>query len=190
MVKIITPISTEPIKLTDVKLHLRIEATETTEDALIASLITTAREWCESYTGRALAPQTLEYYLNAFPVSREIILPKAPLTSVTSITYTDSAGVVYAMTENADYLVDTDGPMGRVLLPYNGSWPTDTLYPLNPIKIRYVSGYTTCPSAIKQAILLLIGHWYMNREAIGDVGAEVAMAVTSLLSIYRVRWWD
>jgi hypothetical protein len=34
---------------------------------------------------------------------------------------------------------------------------------------------------LRAAIKLLVGHWYENREAVGTVGAEVALAVESLI---------
>ena len=33
---------------------------------------------------------------------------------------------------------------------------------------------------------LLIGHWYANREAVGNIGSEVEMAVHALLS--PLKW--
>lgn len=42
-------------------------------------------------------------------------------------------------------------------------------------------------ASIDQACLLLIGHWYANREAvvIGTITAEVPLAVQALLQPYR-----
>ncbi|HFS7074846.1 TPA: head-tail connector protein, partial [Enterobacter hormaechei] len=41
---------------------------------------------------------------------------------------------------------------------------------------------------VKAAMLLLIGHWYANREsvAIGQTVAEVPLAVEALLQPYRI----
>lgn len=41
---------------------------------------------------------------------------------------------------------------------------------------------------IRMAMLLLIGHWYANREAvsIGETASEVPMAVSALLQSYRI----
>ncbi|WP_096232267.1 head-tail connector protein [Thermoanaerobacterium sp. RBIITD] len=54
----------EPVSLEEAKLHLRVDGTE--EDALISALISTAREFCESFTGRSLALQTFEYISGPF----------------------------------------------------------------------------------------------------------------------------
>ena len=166
------------------------------EDDLLSSIITTSREYCENITGRALAPQTVETYLDCFPSVNYIELPLSPLTSVTSVIYTDSDGNETTLTEGTDYLVDTDSPIGRIVLPYGGSWASFTPYPINPITITHVSGYTASnliPKSLKQAMLLLIGHWYENREAV-MVGAinmtkKIEYAVDAMTSIYRIRWW-
>lgn len=165
------------------------------EDDLISELITASREYCEDITGLALATQTIELYLDDFPCSDRFDLPKPPLQSVTSVKYKNSAGTETTMTENTDYLVDTDSTIGRIVLPYSVSWPSFTPYPVNPIKIRYVAGYTSTnliPKSIKQAMLLLIGHWYANREAvaIGSITSrEIEFSVSNLLAKKRVRWF-
>lgn len=185
MFKVITPVSTEPVTTAEVKLHLRLTS-DTTEDSLITNLITSAREYCENYTGRALATQTIEMLLDSFS-SSSIELPMPPLQSITSVKYKDSDGAETTM-DAADYIVDTDSDVGRIVLPYGSSWPSFVPYPANPIRIRYVGGYTTAPKTIKQAMLLLIGYWYANRDMIGSVDPDTAFAVKALLSQYRVRW--
>lgn len=56
------------------------------------------------------------------------------------------------------------------------------------------AGYSEDPDSIlltedvKAAMLLLIGHWYANRETVvvGDAVAEVPFAVEALLQPYRI----
>jgi uncharacterized phiE125 gp8 family phage protein len=180
-----TPI--EPISLSDAKLHIRVD--NNTEDTLILSLITSAREYCENYTGRSFADKTLEYYIDFFPA--EISLPKKPVKSVTSIIYKDYEGAEVTLIENTDYLVDL---IQSIIVPaYGKSWPSFNAYPVNPIKITYLTGdATSVPGAVKTAMLLLIGHWYENRGAvlIGSLSKEIEFSVRSLLDQYRDRWWD
>ncbi len=162
---------------------------DATEDGLLGTLISAAREYCEAYTGRALGTQTVELYLDEFPTNA-VVLPSPPLQSVTSVKYKDFDGTETTVA-SADYIVDTDGWTGRIVPAYGVSWPSFTAYPVNPIKVRYVAGYTTLPAAIKQAILLLVGHWYANREAVlvGSISKQVEFSVHALLTPYRVRWF-
>lgn len=162
---------------------------DTTEDSVLDVMISAARGYCEGITRRAFAPQTLEVYLNYFPGRSHIELPRPPLTSVTSIIYKDSLSAENTMVASTQYLVDTDSDIGRIVLPYGVSWPSFTAYPINPIRIRYIAGYTTLPAELKQAMVLLVAHWYNSREAVGTVSGEIEFAVTALLSQYRAGWF-
>jgi len=54
MFKVTTAVATEPVTLTEAKSHLRVIGT--TDDTFITALISSARDFAEHYTGRALAP--------------------------------------------------------------------------------------------------------------------------------------
>ncbi|KKY78708.1 phage protein [Enterobacter cloacae] len=72
---------------------------------------------------------------------------------------------------------------------YVQTWTRRTLY-----EKESSSGYADDPAPIlldddvKAAMLLLIGHWYANREAvnIGNITTAVPLAVESLLQPYRI----
>lgn len=188
---IVEPIE-EPITLDDAKDHLRVDGTD--EDALIMAYIKAARRQCELVARRAMVTQTWELALEAWPAGCYIQLPYPPLQSVTSVTYVDSAGVSAVMS-SADYLVDTYRQPGRVSLGYNKSWPSVTLRPGPSIVVRYVVGYGApkdVPETYKQAIKLLVGHYYENREAVviqaGAMATQVPMAVDALLMTDRGGW--
>ena len=181
---IATAPTVEPVTLADVKVYLRTITGDTTEDAaIITPLITAAREYCENITGKALAAQTIEAYPDRF--TNIIVLPRPPVISVASIKYTDVYGTETTM-DAGDYLVDTVA--GRVAIK---TIPNFTPALLNPIKITYTAGTASIPKTIRQAMLLLIGHWYDNREAV-VVGAiasiKVELAVKALLNQSKV-WW-
>jgi uncharacterized phiE125 gp8 family phage protein len=187
-----TPIAVldEPVSLDEAKAHLRVAGSD--EDTLIESLITSARQWAERFTARAFLTTTLTEVLDMFPDDDEIIrLPTSPLQSVPSITYIDTAGAVQTW-DPANRLVDTHNEPGRISLAYGKSYPT-TREIINAVTITYVVGYGTAsdvPKAIKQAILLLVGHWYEHREAAVDFGviSKVPDTVEFLLWPYRV--WE
>lgn len=191
--KLITAMTTEPVSLDDVRRHLRM-TDDTTEDDLVLLLIERARIYCEKHTGRAFGTQTWEAYLNYWPGRNYIDLPMPPLQSVTSVKYKDYAGTETTMTLTTQYLVDTDSDTGRIVLPYGVTWPSFVGYPINPIRIRYVAGYTSLPETLKQAMLLVIGSWYENREhaaeIIGGKLEVVPFSAFALMAQYRVRWWD
>lgn len=186
MIKIITPVETEPITISEVRQHLRLPD-DVNEDDLLLGLIRTARVYCENITRRALAEQTLEIILDRFPDrSRAIALPCPPLLSVVEIAYRDSNGVETILPETS-YVVDTDREPGRVMSVYGTAWPVFTPVPGSGVRIRFVAGYEILPATIRHAMLLLIGHWYENREATGSVKDETTFSVNALLSVYRME---
>ena len=170
-----------------------------TEDTLLTSIIQAARENVEDITRRALLTQTWDYSIDAFPEGDFISLPFGNLQNSTGvepvITYKDTDGTVTTMTVSTDYLVETNGEQcGRIVLPYGVSWPSVTLYPSNPINIRFTCGWTAAasiPSKIKAAIKLICADLYENREgqilSINQAYQE-NKTVKALLSSSRL--WD
>jgi len=178
--------TSEPLALDEAKEHLRVDGTD--EDMLISSFIIAAREYCESYLNKSLVTQTRDLWLDSWPCADYLKL-KAPLASITSVKYYDTANVEYTMTAT-DYFADTKSTPGRVGLAYCKTWPTTTLRPFNGIVIRYVSGYGDAddiPQLTKNAMLLLVGHLYKNREStVEQALTEIPFGVKSLLGLDRV----
>jgi uncharacterized phiE125 gp8 family phage protein len=178
----------EPVSLAEAKLHLRVDIAD--DDTLITALISAAREYFEGATGRALITQKWRLSLETWP-GNVVELPRAPLVSVDDFEYIDSAGTTTDVGA-AVYDVDTDSEPGRIVLAYGQTWPSTTLAIMNPIQIEYTAGYgaaaTAVPEHMRQAIKLLVAHWYENREPVsaGEVAREVPFALKSLIYLYRI----
>ena len=144
-----------------------VNAATTAEDDLLTALIAAARGHVEDVTGRALLTQTWDYFLDEWPTENFIKLPFGNLQSVTSVKWKDSEGAEATLAVSTDYLVETNGAgIGRIVLPFSVSWPTNTLYPSNPIAIRFICGWTAAaliPQRIKSAVLLLCADLYESR---------------------------
>ncbi len=191
--KLITAPATEPVTSTEAKSHLRVDTTA--DDTLIGTLITAARQHVEAHLRRALITQTWELVTDAFPVGDILRLPLPPLVSVTSIKYTDEDGAESTLSSGL-YVVDTDSTKGRVVLKNGETWPSVTLAAANGVRVRYVAGYgeaSAVPRPIRQAILLLIGTMYENRESVlvaqGVTVAQLPFGVDALLMPYRIFGW-
>ena len=182
--KLITAPAAEPVSTSEAKSHLRVDTTA--DDTYIGTLITVARQNVESHLRRSLINQTWEV----------IRLPKPPLASVTSIKYTDDEGNESTYS-SANYVVDTDTEPGRVVLKSGQTWPAVTLAAANGVRVRYVAGYgaagSNVPQAIRQAILLVIGSLYENREDVlvaqGVSIGVLPFGVVALLAPYRIYGW-
>jgi uncharacterized phiE125 gp8 family phage protein len=86
-----------------------------------------------------------------------------------------------------DYYVDTNSTPGRLCLNYGATWPTITLRKYNGVCITFVAGAALAASVdqrVKQAMLLLIGDYYQNREA-GKASEKIITAVERLLWFER-----
>jgi uncharacterized phiE125 gp8 family phage protein len=183
---IVTPPATEPVSLTEAKLHLRVD--HTTEDALITALIKAARGYAETATARQLITATWQLTLDDFP-SGQIVLPRPTMLGVTEVTYADTAGDEQTLAAD-QYIVVTDGVFGRIVRPEGVNWPQVKRMP-NAVAVQYTAGYgsaSAVPEEIKCAIKLMVGHLYENREAtvVGVSVANLPLAIADLLAGYMV----
>lgn len=188
--KVITPVSTEVVSLAEAQAHLRVPLTGSPpshpEDAQIEAMISAAREQAEKFTGRAIGAQTIEYALDGFPGSFR--LPVDPVTSITSVKYVDTDGVEQTI-EASNYALDDYQRPAWLLPAYDYQWPTPRAV-ANSVKVRFVAGWTpsSVPVAIKQAVLLIVGHLFQNREQliVGTIATEMPWGAERLLTPYRI----
>lgn len=184
-----TPPAKEPLELKEAMTHLRVDGLE--EAALVRGLIQAAREYAETFTGRALITQTWDLWMDCWPRGVVLELPRPPLQSVTWIKYFDAEGQEHTV-DSAVYLVDTANRPGRVRLRSGQSWPSTTLREMAGVNIRFVAGYgddpADVPQMIRQAMLLMVGDLYENRESsiVGTVATKANIATESLLWPYRM----
>lgn len=190
----VAPVS-YPVTLADVKANLRIDASD--EDALLNGFIASATAYLDGYSGvlgRALINQTWVQKFPYFPGLGSVAgLALNPVQSISSITYYDENNDQQTLSTDVYALLDDE--LGSfVSLQYGQSWPS--VYPReDAVSITYVAGYgadgDSVPAAIKQALLLLVGNWYENREATsgaymaGAVATEIPFAVSALITPYR-----
>ncbi len=185
-----TDSATEPVSVAEAKSWLRV--THASEDALITSLIKTARRSAERYTARAFIDQSWTMYLDRFPGWNEIPLKRSPLSSVTTIKYKDEDDVLQTLS-NTQYIVSkgNEKPGKVALVEEADDWP-DTLNEIDAVEIEYIAGYgatsADVPDTIKTAILFSVAHFFENREAVtvGVTGIELPMGVKSLLYHERI----
>lgn len=164
-IKVISPSIIEPVSVTDVKIQLRYDESDTSPDVILEPLITAAREWCEAYQKRVYITQTLELSLDEWPVSCEIEIPRPPLRSVTQLTYVASDGATKVW-DSSNYLVDDYSFVARIVKKSGVPWPQGQLAAVNGIRVLFAAGYgdnpIDVPQKIRYAITLLTMHWFEN----------------------------
>jgi uncharacterized phiE125 gp8 family phage protein len=181
-----TPPSAEPLAAADLRRHLNITATA--EDPHLEALLLAARQLAEQQLAMYLCRQTVTLTMDRFPWGRTVQLARAPVAAVTSIQYRDDADALQTV-DTADYWVDLDSRPARVEVKV--AWPI----PLErPAAVRFTlsMGYADpedIPQPIRQALLMIAGHWYEQREAASEVQLRtVPIGADRLLSAYRQRW--
>lgn len=183
---VITAPAAEPISLAEAKLQCRVDGSA--DDALLGILITAAREQAENELGRALITQTRELVLDEFPDA--CVLRGAPVQSVASVKYLDTAGVEQTLNP-ADTLLDKDSSPGYLVPAYGKAWPVTYAVP-NAVRVRFVCGYgdagSDVPESIRHWMLIAIATWYAHRESIqaGQVVGLPDRFWHRLLDPYRI----
>lgn len=177
---IITPPTVWPVTLEEAKAQVRVRHDD--EDAYLTSLIKAATRYVERTLSLSIAAQTWKLTLDSF--SDYIELPRGPVTAVTGIEYVDEAGETQTASE-ALYTTDLSSSRQWIVRNSDATWP-DVIDGVNAVSITYAAGMDLAPDDLKHAILLLIGHFYANREAATDKPVvEVPLAVDALLQTYR-----
>ena len=177
----------EPVALADAKAHLRIDGTD--EDALLGSLIVTSRLHVEALTSLALIMQSWSYFIDTWPRSPSVKLPLRPVQSIAAVRIYDRNAVVTTL-DPETYLLDGTTTPARLVRQDGVAWPHPRRV-ANSIEIAFTAGFgnaaTDVPAPIRQAIMLLIAHWYEHRSPF-EVGVQAQPpppTVTDLLAPYR-----
>ena len=184
---ITTEPTTEPLTTQEVKDHVRVDISD--DDDYIDALITAARKSAETFTNRQFITATYTLNLDRFPRGKNgtvIKLSRPPIVSVTTVKYFDIDGAQQTLVADTDYQVDVLSEPGRLAPAPSTFWPSVQAQRLNPIEIIYIAGYGAAgavPQGIKQALLLLVGHWYERRETVlvGSISKELEFTTKSLL---------
>jgi uncharacterized phiE125 gp8 family phage protein len=183
--ELVTPPASEPVSLAEAKAHLRVDHDD--EDAAILRLVRMARETAERITGRAFIAQEWKLWREGRPSCEEraLELPKPPLIAVSAITAYDRSGTPITLSSDA-YIVDSLSVPGRIVFKDTTALPV-SLREANAIAVSFDAGYganaSDVPSAIRSAMLNLVGFYYEQR---GNAPAQPPADILALLAPFRV----
>lgn len=176
-------IAQEPVTLEEVKHQCGLPVSVAHHDDLLQSLTTAARQQVEHDTGLVCYTGSFSYKLTDWGSDWFPLPGIRPITSAT-IAYLDSDGTSQALATTV-YAVETDAVQPFIRLKYGQSWPA-IRGDMNGITITFVAGYATVlaiPRRVKQAVLLLVNHWYENRGvlSVGTISPELGMSYNALI---------
>lgn len=152
----------------NVKEYLSI--TGTSDDDFIDNLIARASEAIENYCKRKFNSETLTEYYDG-KGSNRIVLDRRPVISITSIhDDTDREYGSATLVAASDYVLYED----RGIVEYDASERTFTSTKAyfadgqKNVKVVYVAGYSTIPTDVEQACIMLVALLYNRGEQRAD----------------------
>ncbi len=190
--------STLPVTLDQAKDHLQIPAEYTDKDALILGYIRTAVRAVEQARGLVCFHTSYTLVGEAFPLNpllwpydwilgRPFRPARQPLVSVASVTYREPSGAT--ITLDPSRYVCVAGKGGYVRMTDTSYWPIVSALG-GAVSIQFTAGFdasdaSKVPATITQAILLLVAHYWTQREPVnvGNIVAELPMSAKWLLDL-------
>jgi uncharacterized phiE125 gp8 family phage protein len=179
----------EPVSIVDAKRHLGVDDDFTDDDIYLHGLITAARIHVENVTDRTLIRTQYQMSLDYFP-AWDITLQRPPLIASDPITVLYVSSGSYTQQTFTDFRIDADSTPAIIRPQWNGTWPT-ARGAENDVVITYWAGYgpnaSDVPVPARNAVLMLVAHWYRVREAVTEGRMNtVPLALDALIG--AVNW--
>lgn len=182
--------SPQAIDLALVRRHLSLHG-NTGDDLYLTSLVVAAMESAAEETHRQILTATLELALDQFPRDGQPIkLPRPRWQSTLYVKYYGADGEL-ATWDPANYTT-AGGKEPAEIWPATGkTWPATQDRP-SSVLVGYVAGYgddqAAVPTLLKHGMLLLVGHWFANREAVitGAAATELPRGVRDIFEKFAI----
>jgi uncharacterized phiE125 gp8 family phage protein len=175
--KIVSRSDTAILTLAEAKSHLRVTFED--EDGLISGLISAATDYIEAVIECPVteAAMTLNFDTDSSEPFDRVYIRVRNATSVTEVSFDGQAA------DTGTYALNSLQSLPFVQL--------NTSVKASQINVLFTAGFTEVPASIRQAALLIIGHWYKNTDAVtngtNDQPYVLPLAVDSLLSRFKVE---
>lgn len=162
----------EPVTLSEAKKVLDIADSLTYHDSEVESMISEAREAVERDANLVCYTGTFTRKFHEFPCGDIMHIGDIrPITSITSITYVDTAGDTQTWSAS-NYALESSAIQPYVRLAYGAIWPV-VQSSVAGITVTFVAGYAsvaTMPGLAKRACLTWIkAHWQQDQKLSSDL---------------------
>ncbi|MET3602038.1 head-tail connector protein [Martelella mangrovi] len=181
---IIAPSNGEALSLETAKEQLTVDFDD--DDSFIQRLIATACDHVEQVAGLVVTQKTIKLHCHSFGDLQR--LPVGPVKEVVAVRYVGPDAIDGTL-DPSTYEARLEGLRASIVIRPGKRWPA--IQSGSRIAVDVVAGFDEVPAAVCQAMLLLIGTWYRNREQVitGTITAELpdSSGFWSLLSNYRLN---
>ena len=179
--------------VTTAELRTHVQQNHSDDDTYLAALCAAATKYAQKYTGLYFITQSLTIRYDRFPCNNQIVLPLAPVATLSAVKYLDVDGTEQTLSASL-YGSDLKSLPPRIYPAYSQVWPVVRGIQA-AVRIEVIAGFgaagSDCPPGIVHAIKLLGGHWFRTRESVSEGQMyEVPMAVTALLDAERINWMN
>ncbi len=180
------PPAEEPVTFEQAQVWLR--ADNAAEADLVSTLAVAARMIVEAESGRRLIAQTWRLVMDAWPEGDTLHVPLTPLISVDAMRIYDADSQPQTV-PSASYIIDTASDPGRIVFTTQPAAPGRSV---SGIEVDITAGYgadaAAVPAPLRQAVLLLLAHWYAQRND-SDLRIDKGLPpeVAPLIAPYRLR---
>lgn len=181
-----TPGDYDEITLATFKQWLKWDPADTSEDAIMTSVLKGAIQAAEMYTRRVISLSTWRTYLDGF---NDITFDVLPVSSVVVKYFTDSSTTATLAT--TEYEITDNGPddYGSIRFTWNtlGSAPEPYDKSEN-VYLEYQAGYSTIPDGLVGPILRQATDYFENRANIitGSYSSMIGFSFHPTLFPYKL----
>lgn len=169
----------DPVSLAELKTWVNQESND--HDALLTSVLTSARQAVEDYLTRSLVSSTFNVYVDQWP-SEGIVLPYPPVSSVTHVKYYDVNDTQQTLDPGKYTLINDTDDSSFLLLAENLSPPTLSSWRPNPIEVEYEVTNPPVPEQAKVGIMWVASMMYENQDPTKVTVPHITPPVEHLLS--------
>jgi uncharacterized phiE125 gp8 family phage protein len=159
------------------------------DDSFLKAAIAAAGQYIERQLECSIGASAYTITLDRFPVgSAPLPLPIWPIAEITAIRYVDSENEEQTLSLSTIATPANDGRTAMARKNWE-PWPTTKRTP-NAVEVDVTAGWSNAnaiPAPLVQCALMLVAHWYLNRESvtIGHVSREMEFSVNALLDCMR-----
>lgn len=182
---LLTAPALEPVSLAEAKAFLRVE--HDGDDGVIAALTASARIHLERQTRRGFVNQAWRLVRDRWPDNGRIEVRPGPLRSLDAARIYDAGGIAHSLDTQA--FVPDLSTVSLAFAPWSLAAPGRSAAGIElDVTVGYGDAASDVPESLRQAIRLLIAHWYDNRGQV-SAGRSIAMlptTVAALIAPYRM----